>query len=543
MNASTQLGQLIIDELVRHGVHDIVVCPGSRSAPLAFAAVNAHDAGNLRMHVRIDERSAAFLALGMAIATARPVAIVVTSGTAVANLHPAIVEAHHAHLPIVVLSANRPVEMQGTGASQTIEQTGLFGPHTRSVVQLQSLPQHQPKHHRSAISRALLRATFPADPGPVQIDVGFSEPLVPPLGLLVHEQGREQLQPWISRPRMDTHDDVALTQTRIDLSIPTIVIAGMGAWLVPDLLDVPTVAEPVAPAPRVPVHPLALPHLNPQQIVVVGRPTLHRDVMSLIADPSKTVYALSRYGDFFDVGGNVSHVAGNLTATGQQQQQWIAQCQQLTHLVNTCVEEDIFSSTHCHGMDVAAVVADSLQEDDHLIVGASNPIRDISLVGLPTPGITISSNRGAAGIDGTISTAVGIALSTRSNVTALMGDITFLHDIGGLLIGPTEPVPRNLTIVVANDNGGAIFTLLEQGDAAYSHHYERLFATPHNTQISALCEGYSISHQHVNLAHLRTALAQRDQGIRVLEVVTTREGLRQRHRNLRATIAAASREH
>src|SRR5699024_6361299 len=176
-NPSTAQARVLVDELIRHGVTDVVLCPGSRSAPLALALAAAERSGRLALHVRIDERGAGFTALGLALGSRRPVPVVVTSGTAVANLHPAMVEAAHSGVPILALTANRPPELRGTGASQTIDQVGLFGPHARAVVELGAAgdPESEHRHWRSAIGRAILTATAAADPGPVQVDIAFRE--------------------------------------------------------------------------------------------------------------------------------------------------------------------------------------------------------------------------------------------------------------------------------------------------------------------------------------------------------------------------------
>uniref|UniRef100_UPI0021083152 thiamine pyrophosphate-binding protein n=1 Tax=Dietzia sp. SYD-A1 TaxID=2780141 RepID=UPI0021083152 len=183
-NPSTAQARVVVDELIRHGITDAVLCPGSRSAPLALALAAAERTGHLRLHVRIDERAAAFTALGLAAAARRPVPVVVTSGTAVANLHPAMVEAAHSGVPILALTANRPPELRGTGANQTIDQVGLFGPHARAVIELGAAgdPDSEHRHWRSAIGRAILTATAPGHPGPVQVDISFREPLVPAEG-------------------------------------------------------------------------------------------------------------------------------------------------------------------------------------------------------------------------------------------------------------------------------------------------------------------------------------------------------------------------
>jgi 2-succinyl-5-enolpyruvyl-6-hydroxy-3-cyclohexene-1-carboxylate synthase len=179
-----------------------------------------------------------------------------------------------------------------------------------------------------------------------------------------------------------------------------------------------------------------------------------------------------------------------------------------------------------------------------LVLGASNPVRDAALVGLNTQGIKVRSNRGVAGIDGTVSTTIGAALahereaggSSPSRTIALIGDLTFVHDSSGLLIGPTEPVPRNLTIVVSNDNGGGIFELLEQGDPRFSDVSSRIFGTPHDVDVGALCRAYHVESRQIEVDGLVDALNEPFNGMRVLEVKADRSSLRALHASIKAAL-------
>jgi 2-succinyl-5-enolpyruvyl-6-hydroxy-3-cyclohexene-1-carboxylate synthase len=194
------------------------------------------------------------------------------------------------------------------------------------------------------------------------------------------------------------------------------------------------------------------------------------------------------------------------------------------------------------GLHVAAAVADAVRPGDQLVLGASNPVRDAALVGLNTQGIKVRSNRGVAGIDGTVSTAIGAALAhDRSGAQpgrtiALIGDLTFVHDSSGLLIGPTEPVPHNLTIVVSNDNGGGIFELLEQGDPRFSDVSARIFGTPHDVDVGALCRAYHVDSRQIEVGELGAALDEPYDGMRVLEVKADRSSLRELHASIKAAL-------
>src|SRR5690625_829575 len=345
-NPSTAQARVVVDELIRHGITDAVLCPGSRSAPLALALAAAERAGLLRLHVRLDERGAGFTALGLALGSRRPVPVVVTSGTAVANLHPAMVEAGHSGVPLLALTANRPPELRGTGANQTIDQVGLFGPHARAVVELgvagDAWVEH--RHWRSAIGRAVLTSTAAGHPGPVQVDIAFREPLVPAVGdeefaLAAGDDdddgaatgidsrglppGRPDGRPWVQRAGAGVDSAPADSAVAVDLTRPTLVISGVGARPVAGLVGVPTVAEPGAPVPLHPVHPLAIPALRPEQVVVTGRPTLHRSVTRLLSDPGVNLVILDAGPRSPNPTGSAAELADSVLTGWGVEQEWI----------------------------------------------------------------------------------------------------------------------------------------------------------------------------------------------------------------------------
>ncbi|MGF7119816.1 2-succinyl-5-enolpyruvyl-6-hydroxy-3-cyclohexene-1-carboxylic-acid synthase [Rhodococcus sp. BE178] len=538
MNPSTAQATAVVDELVRGGVREVVLCPGSRNAPLAFALQAADAAGRLRLHMRIDERTAGFLAVGLAVAGGRPVPIVMTSGTAVANLAPAVLEANYARVPLVVLSANRPYEMLGTGANQTVEQLGLFGSQVRATISLGLAEEGEDQNSqwRSAVCRVLAaaRGTRSGNAGPVHFDIPLREPLVPD----VHTQGpvpegRPDGAAWTTT--MHATLDVPMD---LDITPDTVVISGHGSAYRPELAHLPTVAEPTAPLHGIPLHPLALPQLKPRQAIITGRPTLHRPVSKLLADPSVAVYALTTGPRWPDVSGNVLATGTRAVVSGEPDPAWIARCRTLSEHADKAVRSQLAAHPKATGLHVAAAVMDALSDGDQLLLGASNPVRDAALVSYPRPGVKVLSNRGVAGIDGTVSTAVGAALAYESEgrTVALLGDLTFLHDASGLLIGTGEPRPADLTIVVANDDGGGIFELLEQGDPQYAGVFERVFGTPHGMDLAALCAAYRVPHRRVELPDLTATLTTPGEGVRVLEVTTERSGLRELHGAVRAQL-------
>ncbi|WP_040524735.1 2-succinyl-5-enolpyruvyl-6-hydroxy-3-cyclohexene-1-carboxylic-acid synthase [Gordonia effusa] len=552
MNPSTLQARVIVDELIRGGVTDAVLCPGSRNAPLAFALHAADQQGRLRLHVRIDERSAGYLALGLAVASKQPVPIVMTSGTAVANMSPAVFEANYARVPLVVISANRPYELLGSGANQTVEQFGIFGTQVRATISLGLAEQDLDTNSqwRSAVGRVLAaaRGARTGNAGPVQFDIPLREPLVPDADTAPDDDlgafaGRPDAAPWTMAPVGKL--DVPIP---IDLSLDTVVIAGHGAGVSAELAGIPTVAEPTAPQPDSPLHPLALDLITPQQAIICGRPTLHRGVSRLLADPNVRVYAITTGPRWPDVSGNVMATGTRVDRRGSPREDWLKECVSAQQRAVGAVDAVLDESGPTTGLHIARIVSGAVRSGDRLVVGSSNPIRDVALAGHVVDGVAVVSNRGVAGIDGNISTAIGAALAQQvsrpgSQTIALFGDLTFIHDATGLVIGPGEPRPTALRIVVANDDGGGIFGLLEQGDprfnsGPYAGAYERVFGTPHRTDLAALCAGFHVPHRRAAIGDLPALLtgAVPEGGIEVIEVSTDRTRLREVHAAIRARL-------
>jgi 2-succinyl-5-enolpyruvyl-6-hydroxy-3-cyclohexene-1-carboxylate synthase len=292
------------------------------------------------------------------------------------------------------------------------------------------------------------------------------------------------------------------------------------------------------------LHPLALSLLRPKQVIMLGRPTLHRPVSSLLADPQVPVYALTTGPRWPDVSGNSQATGTRAVTTGTPNPAWLDRCAEMHRHAVAAVRGQLAAHPLTTGLHVAAAVADALRPGDQLVLGASNPVRDAALVSLNTNGIRVRSNRGVAGIDGTVSTAIGAALAHERSGTAenpartvaLIGDLTFVHDSSGLLIGPTEPTPRHLTIVVSNDNGGGIFELLEQGDPRFSDVSSRIFGTPHDVDVGALCRAYHVESRQIEVDQLDAALNESGAGMRVLEVKADRSSLRGLHAAIKAAL-------
>ncbi|WP_029433524.1 2-succinyl-5-enolpyruvyl-6-hydroxy-3-cyclohexene-1-carboxylic-acid synthase [Blastococcus sp. URHD0036] len=512
MNPSTALATVLVDELIRGGVTDAVVAPGSRSAPVALALAAAERAGRLALHVRIDERTAAFLALGLAKASGRPVPVLTTSGTATAHLHAAVLEADASGVPLLALTADRPPELRATGANQTIEQAGLYGRAVRFAADV-GVPENgreepQNRYWRSLAAKALALATgaLSGDPGPVHLNLAFREPLLPDHsdGALDGSwSGRPDGTPWTAVAPLPGDPDPA--------SVPdggrTLVVVGDGpagsAQRVSECADAfgwPVVAEPsggvwgshgtlragalvLGAADWLAAH-------RPDRVVVVGRPTLSRPVGALLADPAVRVETVSAAPRWADAGRSSVQVTRDLAGGAPAQPgdpAWSEAWQQASGRVGAAVDAVLDAAPGLTAARLARDVVAALPPGALLVLGSSTPVRDVDRLAVPRPDVTVLANRGVAGIDGTVSTAVGAALVHGGPAFALMGDLTFLHDLTGLLLGAGERRP-DLTVVVPDNDGGGIFAQLEPGQQRYAADYDRVFGTPHGRDLVAVAQ-------------------------------------------------------
>jgi 2-succinyl-5-enolpyruvyl-6-hydroxy-3-cyclohexene-1-carboxylate synthase len=529
MNPSTAFATVVVVELIRSGVREAVLAPGSRSAPLALALAAADREGRLRLHVRIDERTAGFLALGLIRGTGLPVPVVTTSGTAVANLHPAVLEASHSGLPLIVLSADRPPELRGSGANQTTDQLKVFGDAVRLFHELGKPTKQvgQVAYWRSQIARAVSVAvgarTF--DPGPVQLNCPLVEPLVPT------DDGDwpEPLDGRSTGPWTSVHA-AAAQPSAVAPGPKTVVVAGDGASqaarLAAEAGGWPLFAEPSSRARTGPAVISAYRLLlgatsmgdEIERVLVFGHPTLSRPISKLLARPEVEVIVVAPTGLWSDAGRQANAVVTGLEVTGTDRTDWLTRWQQADQLARPAIDKLL--SDGLTGPTIAAIVGECVGADGMLVVASSNPVRDLDLA--PVVPIRTVANRGLAGIDGTISTAVGAALANAGATYALIGDLAFLHDSNGLVIGPAEPRP-DLRIVVVNDNGGGIFSTLEQGDSTHADHFERVFGTPHDVDLAALCAATHTPYQLVETPDaLRTAMTRTVAGLDVIEARVTR---------------------
>ncbi|KAJ1684550.1 hypothetical protein LUZ63_020305 [Rhynchospora breviuscula] len=528
---ATQLARAVLTRLLDAGVEHLVLCPGSRSAPLAFAAYDAERAGRLRLHTRVDERTAAFLALGLAKGSHRPVPVLCTSGTAAASFHPAVLEAAHAGVPLVALTADRPASLRGTGANQTTEQVGLYAGAAATL---------------DVAAVADLDALVVHEDAPTHLNVQLAEPLVPDaLGW----------SPPTPSPTLDPRErpDRAEKEEEIALGPRTVVVAGddagPAARRLAERAGWPLLAEPSSGS-RTGENAIRTYRLllgtelgeQVQRVVVLGHPTLSRPVTRLLARDDVEVVSVRARGRWPRRPHPVAREVGpevRLVPTGPDDPAWLAQWRErdadVVRRLDALVDEQGLGP---HA--VAREVGLALAPGDQLVVGASNPVRDLDLVGPAHPvgeRRKVLANRGLAGIDGTISTAIGVALTRPGAQTyALLGDVTFLHDAGALVLGPDEPRP-DLAVVVVNDDGGSIFAGLEQGAADYAPAFERLFGTPHGTDLAALCAATRTPHWRVeSLPELRQALASPNGGVEVVEARVGRADRRELDARVRALV-------
>ncbi len=620
--SSMEAARLAVSALVWGGVRDVVIAPGSRSAPLAYALAEAEARDELRLHVRIDERGAAFTALGLSLGSLRPVPVVTTSGTAVGELLPAVMEANHAGVELLVISADRPEEMRGTGANQTTVQPGLFGIHVRSAVDIPAGDDPTDALRISLLSakgfplapllddlRAMAATPTPGQltssadlgphqgaVGPVHINLPFRDPLFPepepePDRQPEPEQDRQQLdfnaqndvgasatlatEPGGSPmgdvpPKADGWEPGGTFNWPTSLIEPavhgtderrTVVVAGHGAGAVAEAFArahrLPLLAEPSSNARFGPnaigPYRMLLGRFGTQieRAVVFGRPTLSRPVAALLArEDVQTALFQPEPVAWYEPGRRRERVISEpedlSLFAGSGPHGWLELWRQAAGAADVALIHQLDAEPGLTGLRVGRSVW--LNTRGRLVLGSSNPIRDVDLAGIPIdiPDAFVYANRGLAGIDGTVATASGIALGTGTGTRALMGDLTFLHDAGSLLLGPGEPEP-DLQIVVVNDSGGGIFSTLEHGkvgeQASYASAVERLFGTPHRADLASLAAGYGIQHRLVKDAdELDTVLSEPVIGRSVVEVRTDRSRLRSLHAEVAAAIATATAE-
>lgn len=590
-NPSQALARTLVDELVRLGVTDAVLAPGSRSAALAMVL---HDDPRITLHVELDERSAGFLAVGYARATGRVMPVVVTSGSAVANLHPAVVEADTGQVPLLLLTADRPPELRHTGANQTIDQHRVFGTATRLAIDL-GVPEDRDGSDalwRSTLGRVVAtasgRAGLPA--GPVHLDLPLREPSVPvsddgraradgPVRTAV--DGRPNGAPWVQvstavrRPDGPVLEHLAArcaTAGRGLIVAGALPVSGDRRTLAEAVhrlarrLGWPVIAEPssglrtdpdtvIAHAPLLLAHaPFAIAH-RPELVLRLGRTGLSREVAGhldaevpqvLISgdgawdDPERSVAELLVADPLATATGLLDHLGDGVDDDRAWQRSWQAADATAAGAIEHVLAEEAGVSEP----EAARTVVDALPAGAGLVLASSMPIRDVDRFAAPRDDVEVFANRGASGIDGFVSTALGVALGRPGPTVALTGDLSLLHDHNGLLLRPGGPRP-DLAIVVVDNDGGGIFSFLPQ--ARFPASFEAVFATPHGRDLAGLASFHGLGYRAVSntgaspAGQLRDAVndAVADGGWQLVHVRTERQANHDLHRRLTAAVATA----
>ncbi|WP_395244509.1 2-succinyl-5-enolpyruvyl-6-hydroxy-3-cyclohexene-1-carboxylic-acid synthase [Agromyces sp. MMS24-K17] len=579
----------LLTGLVRGGLTDLVVAPGSRSQALALAAAELEAAGRLRLHVRIDERGAGFLALGLALESGRPAAVITTSGTAVANLHPAVLEAHHASVPLIVLTADRPAESRGVRENQTTVQPGIFAGALRFErdVEAPGGVDGEPESARR-LARRLLAASLGTDDlgvpipspgaGPVHLNVQLREPLSAPLTIddLAHADAPGEVSGSAAPARSFAQEAADAARARIGAPSAeaepagtliergplTVVVAGAGAGEQAEAFaragGWPLLAEVSSGARFGPNLVVAYRELldepgfgdRVERVVVFGHPTLSRQVPALLRRDGVEAIVVAPSGvEWFNPGRRVRRFLRTVRAEEREptpeERSWLGRWVRASRILldaEASAQPGASEAAVASGIDETGHVSDFAAQraymraqlarmrepvtrrmlveavwaatwpHDRLLFGASRLIRDADKV-VPGRRIPVFANRGLSGIDGTLATATGLAIASqagalapaaaapvahepaaqpaaRTGVTrAVVGDLTFLHDVGSLLLGAGEARPR-LQVIVGNDGGGTIFDSLEVADGTDAARFDRVQYTPHAVDLAGLAAAY-----------------------------------------------------
>lgn len=623
---SLRLARRVIRGLTMSMRH-IVLAPGSRSAPMAYALREAEELGAITVHVRIDERSAAFTALGIAMATKSPAGIVTTSGTAAGNLLPAMMEADLSGVPLVAITADRPEELHGTGANQTTWQQGMFAGRVRDEIHLEQGEARLEPESRDDMLAAetqvglLLRVATGSAPGPVHLNIGFRDPLVPSAPGEGHQGGAQRWArtPFLPRSRgtdsaeqlraeiigseimgeepqpgraaqttPESAESAAESAAESPAAAAARFEAGLGVARTVFVMGADAPAEARELARRL-GHPLLAepssdarwsdlgtiqgyrlilqaPEGSPasvlagsvERVVVAGRPTLTRPVQQLINRDDVEAVQYAPGGEaWFDHRLARRQLPDVLTlaqfakmAPPGWHDSWTERGLGAQRLIDAALtEQEALAQGELSSVRVAQFVAETVKTP--LLLGSSSVIRDVDLAAVLNRTVLgtrddtrrVYAMRGLAGIDGNLSAASGIALAHNTRVTALVGDLTFLHDVNALLLPATEREP-DLDIVVVNDSGGAIFDQLEHGAVGrregQAEAVERFFGTPQTVDIEALADAYGHDYHYAeDLDSLGEGLGGLEDrvGIRIIEVRTDRTALRDFHARLRAAAA------
>ena len=538
----------LVDEWIALGLKHAVVAPGSRSTPLAIALASRYE---IDVHVFHDERSAAFCALGIGVSTGVPAVVLCTSGTAATHFHAAVVEAGLSLVPMIVCTADRPPELQGVGAPQTIDQQHLYGSAVRDFLNVDPQSPSDAPTWRGIARRMWSTSRDALNPGPVHLNLGFREPLVGTVGDL---------------PPRTADEEVAGVAVSVDTAITTslasrrgLVVVGEGvqdfdavaSWL--DRLGWPIIADPrsglrvteerLAGAPIISAADPILrssvmqERLAPEVIVRLGEPPVSKVVNGWLANLNVPYIALSRRPIVTNPERCVTHSAtGPIESMlesigaidGSPDEQWIADWRVAESIARAVIDQAMVDAP-LHEAKVAHLLSDQAGDDTVLMLSSSMPVRDVEWFAGHRNDLRVLCNRGANGIDGVIATSIGIALGTRGPVTVLIGDVAMVHDSSSLVNIVDHAV--DLHIVLIDNRGGGIFSFLPQATALEQDQFEKLFGTPHSTDFEALCRAHGVEYHEVSTEESLIEVSLRD-GVRLSHVRSDRSRNVDIHREL-----------
>jgi 2-succinyl-5-enolpyruvyl-6-hydroxy-3-cyclohexene-1-carboxylate synthase len=492
--AQATFAATLFDEWIRSGLTDVVLSPGSRSTPLALAAASR---GELRLHVRLDERSAGFFALGRALATNCPVAMIVTSGTAATELHACVAEADLAHVPLLIVTADRPPELHGVGAPQTIEQAHLYGDMVRHFEDPGVANADNASSWRELASRLWLASIGDESiAGPVHLNAAFVEPLVAePLAL---PEGRPNQRPW---REASTRNIGAAALDVVGQSVLCVVGAGVSAemtvllrgldWVVlgdatargtlahfDPILRVDALAEALRPDVVIRLGGLPASKVLAERLRSWGAPVIALDGAGPVADPDRIITS------------TVSGTVSATTPTQRGQRAYVDRWRRVSERVASMLDARAEDGSALDEPDVARVVIATANANSlDVVVGSSMPVRDVEWWASARTS-RVFANRGVNGIDGVVSTALGVA--SGSLALGLIGDLTMLHDVSGLVEG-LGPNGGSCVLVVVDNRGGGIFSFLAQAQQLERDQFEQLFGTPrfHDLETIATAFGHA----------------------------------------------------
>lgn len=541
----------IVGALARGGVKHAVIAPGSRSTPLALAFADREPA--LRTWSVIDERSAAFFALGLAKGSATPVAVVCTSGTAGAHFLPAVMEAREGGTPLIVLTADRPWELHGFGAPQTIEQRGLFGEYVRGAEALSTPDEESLRHLASVVAR--LTATARSHPrGAVHLNVPFREPLAPPNG----ERG-PVLEPDCTafveagEPRVistEITEAIARAERGVIVCGPSEPGEGARVHALAARLGFAVIAEAasnarfgfpdaISCADALLRNDRFAREMTPDFVIRFGGGLTLKRPQQWLDECGATIVQVHESGLQFDPNHRAkwsvralpelsAPVEALLAKRNAYRSKWLdAQRAVIAAMQFSAVTEPA----------IANALVKALPEGASLFLSSSMPIRDVDAFAQNDRKLRVFANRGVNGIDGVTSTALGVSAMTKGPTALLIGDVALLHDLTGWLIARRHSL--SLTVVVVNNDGGGIFHFLPIAER--SPHFEALFGTPHGVDLAAVASLSGAQfHRPTTLSDFSTVVTESLRGgLHLIEVKTDRKENVEAHRALFAKLVEA----